>query len=267
MSSAILSPRRGFTLHEEAAERFFSARCALADGDRTAAARREGAAAARQLHDLLRRLTATKDSADEYLYRLSLGLNVSQLGNVARARFAANVRLSLQRASRSRCADRAAPRMGQRAYKFRRFFRTCYRSLVFMRQLTYDVGMAMMGWGSVRERYRTLGAMLALGDFSVAEIAALAQVGKSTVRTVLRREDDYVERVGTQRTGRRGGQPVRWRLRPGARESIRAILQELEVLGAGSWLDDPSAPDSPEGGRAGRRGCAAPACPDRKRSG
>jgi hypothetical protein len=89
------------TLHEEAAERFFSGRCALADGDRTAAARREGAAAARQLHDLLRRLTATKDSADEYLYRLSLGLNVSQFGNVARARFAANVRLSLQRASRS----------------------------------------------------------------------------------------------------------------------------------------------------------------------
>lgn len=89
------------TLHEEAAERFFRARCALADGDRTAAARREGAAAARQLHDLLRRLIATRDSADEYLYRLSLGLNVSQLGNVARARFAANVRLSLQRASRS----------------------------------------------------------------------------------------------------------------------------------------------------------------------
>jgi phosphoglucosamine mutase len=88
--------------------------------------------------------------------------------------------------------------------------------------------------------------MLALGDFSVAEIAALAQVGKSTVRTVLRREGNYVERVGPQRTGRRGGQPVRWRLRPGARESIRAILRELEDLGAGSWLDDPSAPDSPK---------------------
>lgn len=89
-------------LHEEAAERFFNARCALADGDRTAAARREGATAARQLHDALRRLSATKNSADDYLYRLSLGLNVSQLGNVARARFAANVRLSLQRGS---CAD------------------------------------------------------------------------------------------------------------------------------------------------------------------
>lgn len=103
-----------------------------------------------------------------------------------------------------------------------------------------------MTGGAVRERYRTLAAMLALGEFSVAEIADLAQVGKSTVRTVLRREDDYVERAGRQRTGNRGGQPVLWRLRPGARESIRAILKELEDLGAGSWLDDPSAPDSPK---------------------
>jgi phosphoglucosamine mutase len=87
--------------------------------------------------------------------------------------------------------------------------------------------------------------MLALGDFSVAEIAALAQVGESTVRTVLRREDDYVERVGSQPTGRRGGQPFRWRLRPGARESIRAILLELEDLGAGPWQEDPFAPDRP----------------------
>ena len=93
----------------------------------------------------------------------------------------------------------------------------------------------------MRERYRTLGAMLALGDFSVAEIAALAEVGESTVRTVLRRENDYVERMGPLPTGRPGGQPFRWRLRPGARESIRAVLQELESLGAGSWLDDSSA--------------------------
>ena len=93
----------------------------------------------------------------------------------------------------------------------------------------------------MRERYRTLGAMLALGDFSVAEIAALAEVGESTVRTVLRREKDYVERMGPLPTGRPGGQPFRWRLRPGARESIRAVLQELESLGAGSWLDDSSA--------------------------
>lgn len=87
-------------LHEEAAERFFNARCALTEGDRTAPARREGVAAARQLHDFLRLLPATKGCADEYLYRLSLGLNASQLSHISRERFAANVRLSLQRGSR-----------------------------------------------------------------------------------------------------------------------------------------------------------------------
>ena len=86
-------------LHDDAAERFFSARRALADSDRTAAARREGAAAARQFHDLLRRLPATKGSADDYMYRISLGLNVSRLSNAARATFAAAARRSLQRAS------------------------------------------------------------------------------------------------------------------------------------------------------------------------
>jgi hypothetical protein len=88
-------------LHEQASERFFSARRAFSDSDRTAAARYLGAATARQLHVLLGRLTATEGSSDEYLYRLSLDLNVSQLGNAARERFAANVHLSMKRASRS----------------------------------------------------------------------------------------------------------------------------------------------------------------------
>jgi hypothetical protein len=87
-------------LHEEAAGRFFNARCALTESDRTAPARREGVEAARLLHDFLRLHPATKACADEYLYRLSLGLNVSHLGHTARERFAANVRLSLQRGSR-----------------------------------------------------------------------------------------------------------------------------------------------------------------------
>ena len=90
-----------FLLHEEAAERFFNARCALTESDRTAPARREGVTAARLLHDFLRLHPATKDRADEYLYRLSLGLNVSTFGHTDREMFAANVRLSLQCASRS----------------------------------------------------------------------------------------------------------------------------------------------------------------------
>jgi hypothetical protein len=88
-------------MHEQAADRFFAARCSLSAGDRTAASRLLGAAAARQLHDLLRRLAATKDRADEHLYRLSFSLNVAPLDNLARAQFAANVRLSLLRSSRA----------------------------------------------------------------------------------------------------------------------------------------------------------------------
>ena len=96
----ILSPT-WTSLYEQAAEHFFITRCSLDDGDRTAAGRREGATAARQLHDLLRRLPETTGNADELLYRLSFALNVSQLDNLSRARFAAKVRLCSQRASRA----------------------------------------------------------------------------------------------------------------------------------------------------------------------
>src|SRR5215469_1504581 len=88
------------------------------------------------------------------------------------------------------------------------------------------------------ERYRALGAMLALRNFSVPEVAALAQVQEATVRTVLRRERRYVEKVGKQRTGRRGGQLDRWQLRAGAPSAIRDMLKHLEELGAGPWVGE-----------------------------
>ena len=90
----------------------------------------------------------------------------------------------------------------------------------------------------MHERYKTLGAVLALGEFSVSELAELSGVREPTVRTILRRESTFVEQIGTQATGRRGGQLVRWRLQPAAREQLRAQLQELERLGAGPWLTD-----------------------------
>jgi hypothetical protein len=89
------------SIYDAAAERFFAARCSLLDGDPISAARFEGAAAARQMHDLLRRLPDTADQADEYLYKLSFGLNTSKFDNVSRRRFAAEVRRCLLRASRS----------------------------------------------------------------------------------------------------------------------------------------------------------------------
>ena len=99
------------------------------------------------------------------------------------------------------------------------------------------------------ERYKTLGGVLALDEFSVAELAELSGVRESTVRTILRREGAFVEQVGTQSTGRRGGQPLRWRLRPAAREQLRAQLRELEQLGVGPWLTDQhESDDAPRAG-------------------
>lgn len=91
---------------------------------------------------------------------------------------------------------------------------------------------------TVLERYKTLGAALALGEFSVPELSTLSGVREVTVRTILRRESQYLEKTGVQRTGRRGGQHMRWRLRPGAREHLRDLLRQLEQLGAGPWLSE-----------------------------
>jgi predicted NBD/HSP70 family sugar kinase len=88
------------------------------------------------------------------------------------------------------------------------------------------------------ERYRTLGAALTLGEFSVSELSALSGVREATVRTTLRRSTDYVEQAGTQPTGRRGGRPTRWRLRAGAREPLLDLLRELERLGVGPWIGE-----------------------------
>jgi len=91
----------------------------------------------------------------------------------------------------------------------------------------------------VLERYKTLGAMLALGEFSVSELVHLSGVEAPTVRTILRRENELIERVGSESTGRRGGQPHRWRLLPEAARRVRGELEELELLGVGPWLGDP----------------------------
>lgn len=84
------------------------------------------------------------------------------------------------------------------------------------------------------ERYRTLAAMIQLADFTVADLAELSGVRLTTIRTVLKREDDLLERVETvprgSKTGR-GGRYVRYRLAAGALESIAEELRVLEQTG------------------------------------
>jgi hypothetical protein len=90
------------------------------------------------------------------------------------------------------------------------------------------------------ERYRILGAMLALGEFNVTELAALSGIPEATVRAAPRRERRYVERVGTASPHQPIRRRARWRVRPEARERLRALLQEMEDAGVGPWLGERS---------------------------
>lgn len=87
-------------------------------------------------------------------------------------------------------------------------------------------------------RYRVLGAMLALQEFTPQQLADYSGVKEQTVRTVLNREKGRYREVGTLETGRPGGQPRLLRLNPGATDEIRAELQQL-------YRD---LPDRPSGG-------------------
>jgi len=91
--------------HEEAAEAFFKARCARRDADAAAAARCDGADAARQLHDLLRGLPETKADPDAYLFTFSFGLNASARDHIDRQILVAVVRRNLSLASRTKAVS------------------------------------------------------------------------------------------------------------------------------------------------------------------
>ena len=68
--------------------------------------------------------------------------------------------------------------------------------------------------------------MLALREFTADQVAELAGVKRASVHTVRRRDDGWVDRVGQVRTGRRGGQLVRYRLRPVPPSRNPTILRE-----------------------------------------
>jgi hypothetical protein len=91
--------------HEEAAEALFKARCARRDADPAAAARCNGADAARQLHDLLRGLPETKADPDSYLFTFSFGLNASARDHIDRQILVAVVLRNLSLASRTKAVS------------------------------------------------------------------------------------------------------------------------------------------------------------------
>ncbi|GAB1646158.1 hypothetical protein [Krasilnikovia sp. MM14-A1259] len=81
-------------------------------------------------------------------------------------------------------------------------------------------------------RYRVLNAILALREFTVADLAHYSGVKENTVRTVLGRDTHFVERDGTRAQRRPGGQPIQYRLRTDAEDDLVGILRELEGVGA-----------------------------------
>ena len=82
------------------------------------------------------------------------------------------------------------------------------------------------------ERYKTLAAVLALQRFTVADLARFSGVKEGTVRTILKRESPYVERLGVVSHTRPGGRFVQYRLRPEAEAELLSELRQLERVGA-----------------------------------
>jgi hypothetical protein len=77
------------------------------------------------------------------------------------------------------------------------------------------------------ERYKVLGAMLALKQFTVEEIARFSEVSPTTVRTVLSREGKYLKEIGRKATGQPGGQFVQYEVYSERIPQLRSELEEL----------------------------------------
>jgi len=79
------------------------------------------------------------------------------------------------------------------------------------------------------DRYKFLCALLVLGEeFTVEDVIRFAKLPKTTVATFLNRESRFVERVGSIRTGRRGGQIAQYRVRPDQLGSLEREADQLQ---------------------------------------
>lgn len=93
----------------------------------------------------------------------------------------------------------------------------------------------------IAKQYRVLGAMAALGNFTVPELGRFSEVSERTVRSVLERNADLYESLGKEATGRRGGSYIRYRMTNGGDESVRDLLRQMEstavIVGTGDISD------------------------------
>lgn len=77
------------------------------------------------------------------------------------------------------------------------------------------------------ERYKVLGAMLALKRFTVEDLVRFSEVNATTVRTVLKRDEKYLKDLGRRASGQPGGQFTQYELEPRYVRQLRAELEEL----------------------------------------
>jgi hypothetical protein len=107
------------------------------------------------------------------------------------------------------------------------------------------------------KKYQVLSAMIALGQFTIPELAARTGVDPDTVETNVRRAQEYLKEVGTRpRTGR--GRPVKeYRLLDEKIEDVRSLLEKLDIdldsVRAAGVAEEPLQADSKELPKLGKR--------------
>jgi hypothetical protein len=77
------------------------------------------------------------------------------------------------------------------------------------------------------QQYKVLGAMLALGEFTVPQLVEASGAPETSVRSVLRSHKPWIEKLTKAEPGLRGGQKYVYRLVPEAGTQIREKLKEL----------------------------------------
>jgi len=87
---------------------------------------------------------------------------------------------------------------------------------------------------------RVLRAAGELGDFTVRLLSDTAGIGEGTVRTVLGRNRSLFE-TRREGSGRRGGQPVIWKVRPGSRRQLQTAGDQEGTRPAGEQVAQGSA--------------------------
>lgn len=79
----------------------------------------------------------------------------------------------------------------------------------------------------MKQIYKVLGSMLALKEFTINDLAKYSGVNRGTVDTLYRRYPQFWEVIEQEKNGKRGGQSVRFRVKPEEVQTLQRTLSEL----------------------------------------